>query len=144
MHRPSSEKLWQIPHPAALPIVPFLLDREVPLEAQDTSYRADSANTFSLSNTLSSIPTAHFVFTKIEKITAGKGIISIKSYQQKEGYHSSFTTLQGLPTAKQFAGIDFVTRLPAPMVVLSPIVTPGNIIEPPPIHTLFPNVTGAV
>ena len=39
IHRPSSAKLWQIPHPAALPIAPLLCEREVPLEAQDTSNR---------------------------------------------------------------------------------------------------------
>ena len=46
IHRPSSAKLWQIPHPAALPIAPLLCEREVPLEAQDTSYFADSAKIF--------------------------------------------------------------------------------------------------
>ena len=44
----------------------------------------------------------------------------------------------------QLSGIDLVTTLPAPMVVLSPIITPGNSIAPPPIHTLLPIVTGAV
>ena len=53
-------------------------------------------------------------------------------------------TLQGFPTATQFSGIDFVTTLPAPIVTLSPIVTPGKIIEHPPIQTLFPIATGAV
>ena len=33
MHRPSSAKLWQMPHPTALPIAPLLCEREVPLEA---------------------------------------------------------------------------------------------------------------
>jgi len=42
------------------------------------------------------------------------------------------------------AGIDFVTTLPAPIVVLSPIVTPGRMMHPPPIHTLLPIITGAV
>jgi hypothetical protein len=41
-------------------------------------------------------------------------------------------------------GIDFDTTLPAPIVVLSPIVTPGNTIAPPPIQTFSPIVTGAV
>ena len=55
IHRPSSAKLWQIPHPAALPIAPLLCEREVPLEAQDTSYFADSAKIFNFSSTFSSI-----------------------------------------------------------------------------------------
>ena len=50
-----SVKLWQIPHPAALPIAPLLCEREVPLEAQDTSYFADSAKIFNFSSTFSSI-----------------------------------------------------------------------------------------
>ena len=55
IHRPSSAKLWQIPQPAALPIIPLFLEREVPLDAQDTSYLADSANIFSFSRTVSFI-----------------------------------------------------------------------------------------
>lgn len=55
MHRPSSEKLWQMPQPAALPIIPFLPEREVPLDAHETSYFADSANIFSLLSTFSFI-----------------------------------------------------------------------------------------
>ena len=37
-----------------------------------------------------------------------------------------------------------VTTLPEPMVTLSPMVTPGKIIEFPPIQTLSPIVTGFV
>jgi hypothetical protein len=55
IHRPSSAKLWQIPHPAALPTIPFFPERVVPLDAQDTSYLADSANIFSFSRTVSFI-----------------------------------------------------------------------------------------
>ena len=43
MQRPSSAKLWQMPQPAALPIIPLFFPREVPLEAHETSYFADSA-----------------------------------------------------------------------------------------------------
>lgn len=43
------------PQPAALPIAPALCPRDVPLEAQDTSYLADSANIFNLFKTDSSI-----------------------------------------------------------------------------------------
>ena len=43
----------------------------------------------------------------------------------------------------QYAGISFVTTLPAPIVVLSPIVTPGQIIAPPPFsQTSLPIVIG--
>ena len=51
-------------------------------------------------------------------------------------------TLQGLPTAITFDGISLTTTDPAPMVTLSPIVTPGKIVTLPPIHTFFPIVTG--
>lgn len=39
-------------------------------------------------------------------------------------------------------GISFVTTLPAPMTALSPIVTPGKIVQFPPIQTFLPIVTG--
>lgn len=39
-------------------------------------------------------------------------------------------------------GISFVTTLPAPMTALSPIVTPGKIVQFPPIQTFLPFVTG--
>ena len=56
MHRPSSAKLWHIPHPpTVLPNVPGLLERTVPLEEQETSYFADSASIFSLAKTFSFI-----------------------------------------------------------------------------------------
>lgn len=51
---------------------------------------------------------------------------------------------QGLPTAKQLSGIDLVTTLPAPIVELSPMLTPGKMTVLPPIHALLPIVTGAV
>lgn len=56
IQRPSSAKLWQIPQPTAFPIPPFLDDREVPLDAQETSYLADSASIFNFSSTVSFIP----------------------------------------------------------------------------------------
>ena len=40
--------------------------------------------------------------------------------------------------AIEFEGISFTTTLPAPMVTLSPIVTPGRMVTLPPIHTLSP------
>src|SRR5699024_1833753 len=51
-------------------------------------------------------------------------------------------TLHGFPTATQFAGIDFVTTLPAPITLPVPIVMPARIILPPPIHTLSSTVIG--
>lgn len=53
-------------------------------------------------------------------------------------------TEQGLPTATTLFGMFLVTTLPAPIVVLSPIETPGQMITPPPIQTLFPMQIGAV
>ena len=53
-----------------------------------------------------------------------------------------FTTLQGLPTATQPSGISFTTTLPAPMVTLLPMVTPGRMVTDPPIQTWSPMVTG--
>lgn len=51
-------------------------------------------------------------------------------------------TRQGLPTATLYAGISFTTTLPAPITEFSPIVTPGRMTEPPPIHTPSLMVTG--
>lgn len=48
----------------------------------------------------------------------------------------------GFPPTTTFAGTLFVTTAPDAMTALSPIVTPGLIIAPPPIHTWFPMVTG--
>ena len=50
--------------------------------------------------------------------------------------------LQGFPAAKTSEGIFLVTTLPAPMTVLSPIFTPGQITTLPPSHTSFPIVIG--
>ena len=51
-------------------------------------------------------------------------------------------TRQGLPTATTPEGISRVTTLPAPITVLSPIVTPGSTVTPAPIQTLLPTVIG--
>lgn len=51
-------------------------------------------------------------------------------------------TLQGFPTATTLDGISFVTTLPAPITVLSPIVTPGKMIAPAPIQQFLPICTG--
>ena len=62
--------------------------------------------------------------------------------------HSSKNTyilliaLQGFPTAIELEGISFTTTEPAPIETLSPIVTPGRMVTLPPIHTLWPIVTG--
>ena len=57
---------------------------------------------------------------------------------------SSLSTLHGLPTATTFDGISVATILPAPMTVLSPIVTPGSIVTPAPIQQFLPIVIGAL
>ena len=51
-------------------------------------------------------------------------------------------TRQGLPTATTPAGISLVTTDPAPMTLLSPMVTPGQMTTLPPIQTLLPMRTG--
>ena len=51
-------------------------------------------------------------------------------------------TRQGLPTATTPAGISLVTTDPAPMTLLSPMVTPGQMTTLPPIQTLLPIRTG--
>ncbi|MGB7708838.1 MAG: hypothetical protein WBL95_04695 [Microcoleus sp.] len=45
---------------------------------------------------------------------------------------------QGFPAATTFAGISLTTTRTAPIVLRSPIVTPAQIIQPPPIQTLLP------
>ena len=46
--------------------------------------------------------------------------------------------MQGLPTAITLSSISFVTTDAAPIITLSPILTPGVITVFPHIHTLFP------
>lgn len=46
-------------------------------------------------------------------------------------------TFAGFPTAIEFGGIDFVTTLFAPIMLFSPIVTPGRTEQSSPIQTLF-------
>ena len=43
-----------------------------------------------------------------------------------------------MPTATTLEGISLTTILPAPITVLFPILTPGNITTLPPSQTLFP------
>ena len=52
-------------------------------------------------------------------------------------------TRAGIPTATELLGISRVTTAAAPMMQLSPILTPGSIYAPLPIYTLFPTVIGA-
>lgn len=51
-------------------------------------------------------------------------------------------TRAGFPTAMTSGGRSLVTTLPAPTVVRSPMVTPGNTIVPPPSHASSPMVIG--
>jgi len=55
---------------------------------------------------------------------------------------NSRTTRHGLPAANTPAGRSRVTTLPAPMTHRGPIVTPGQMIAPPPTHTSDPISTG--
>ena len=51
-------------------------------------------------------------------------------------------TWQGLPTAIEWGGIDFVTMEPAPMMEPVPMVTPGRILTSPPSQQSFSMVMG--
>lgn len=53
----------------------------------------------------------------------------------ERNYVSLRMTRQGLPAANTSAGMSSVTTLPAPMTLREPIVTPGQMIAPPPTHT---------
>lgn len=48
IHRPSAPQVWQIPEAFPLPIPSFLFFRLLPLELQEASYFAESANIFNL------------------------------------------------------------------------------------------------
>lgn len=50
----------------------------------------------------------------------------------------SFNFLAGFPPTSVLATTSLVTTEPEAMTALSPIVTPGLIIAPPPIQTLLP------
>ena len=52
------------------------------------------------------------------------------------------SSLAGHPPTTVLAGTSLVTTDPDAMTALSPMVTPGLIIERPPIQTLLPMVTG--
>ena len=56
--------------------------------------------------------------------------------------YTCFITLHGLPAATVSGGIFLVTTLPAPMTLLAPIVTPGQITTLPPTQTLFSMLIG--
>jgi len=55
---------------------------------------------------------------------------------------TSLIIRQGLPTATRLAGMSRTTTLPAPITLLLPMVTPGQITQRPPIQTLCPIFTG--
>jgi hypothetical protein len=59
------------------------------------------------------------------------------TYKQNSLFFSHFA---GTPLTVTPAGTSFVTTAPAPMMALSPIVTPGRINAPMPINTSFPMV----
>lgn len=79
--------------------------------------------------------------TWVDAISFGKVIFS--QFPHSYSWLSIlFTTFAGLPTAMLSEGMSFTTTLPAPMVTLSPIVTPGRIVTLPPIQQLSPILTG--
>ena len=51
-------------------------------------------------------------------------------------------TLHGTPAATLLLGISLFTTLPAPMIVLSPIVTPGRMVERQPMKQFLPTLIG--
>ena len=53
-------------------------------------------------------------------------------------------TRHGLPTAIEFAGMSPTTTDPAPMIELSPMTAPGQIVTFAPSHTFEPMRTGIV
>ena len=57
---------------------------------------------------------------------------------KKNSYLVFPTTLAGLPETILLDSISVEITLPAPTTTLSPIVTPGNIIEPAPKKQSFP------
>src|SRR3954452_16549648 len=62
---------------------------------------------------------------------------------EEDRWPSCRITLAGLPTATTSAGRFRTTTEPAPTTVLSPMLTPGHTITPPPSHTLSPIVIGS-
>ena len=61
---------------------------------------------------------------------------------ERSDSHNILMIFAGLPATTTPEGISLTTTLPAPMVTLSPMVTPGSIVTEPPIQTLLPIVTG--
>src|SRR5262249_53147104 len=57
-------------------------------------------------------------------------------------HHNVLITRAGMPTARDRGGMSSITRLPAPMQLPSPIVTPPRTITRAPIHTLSPMTIG--
>ena len=51
-------------------------------------------------------------------------------------------TFAGLPAAITLAGISWFTTEPAPMMLFSPMVTPGSTMTPAPSHTFLPMTMG--
>ena len=88
-----------------------------------------------------------FVIGKIPDTLAQNGIdyrsnLVLSAPNGIEVFHRFFITLHGFPAATVFDGISPTTTEPAPMVTLSQMVTPGSMVTLPPIHTLWPMVTG--
>ena len=56
--------------------------------------------------------------------------------------HKRLITLHGLPAAIQSEGMSWVTTLPAPITVRSPMVTPGQTVTLPPSQQSSPILMG--
>ena len=61
---------------------------------------------------------------------------------QVKSFSISFIIFAGTPPTTQLSGTSFVTTAPAATTTLLPIVTPGKIVQLPPIQTSFPIFTG--
>lgn len=67
----------------------------------------------------------------------------VRTPASREVYRSIYLmTLAGTPPTIAYAGTSLVTTDPAPMIALSPIVTPERSVAFAPTHTFFPNTIG--
>ena len=83
-------------------------------------YDETKSYTEKLAESLEQINEEVFLFTHEDMILFDK--LTIYEYYK----FSTLTNFAGDPTHNSFGGISFVTRLPAPIIEFSPIVTPGG------------------
>src|SRR5215212_11213602 len=86
------------------------------------------------------------VEARVDDPIAASGVVATLSGWCRCGGHGrthiARTTRAGFPTAITSAGMCRVTIEPAPITLLSPMVTPGQTMTPPPSHTLSPMAMG--